>query len=181
MKLLFAAALTSFALCGTAYAGQSEVITDDGILNPDELSLNYFANRYDFKKGSTMMCAYGYWATKSGDHADGVKIFKKCADANSDASMIWMSYMYENGYAVEKSPEQAAQWDKRAADRGYKVGEFNYGLSLLRGHGVKQDEAAGREWVNRAAAQGFDTAQELIDSGYDPAAVTPDADEPRAY
>jgi hypothetical protein len=46
---------------------------------------------------------------------------------------------------------------------------------------VKQDIAAGKALVDASAAQGFDTAQELIDSGYDPDVVLPDAEEKRVY
>ncbi|MEM7685802.1 MAG: sel1 repeat family protein, partial [Pseudomonadota bacterium] len=61
-------------------------------------------------------------------------------------------------------------------ETGDAIGQFNYGLDLLRGHGVARDPIRGRQWVDRAAAQGLDTAQELQSSGYDPESVTPDAD-----
>jgi uncharacterized protein len=181
MKLI---ALASFALLvavSVASAEKSEIVTNDGVLNPEELTPNYFANRYDFKDSTSTACIYGYWATKAGDHENGKKIFDKCAAADIEAAMIWLSYMYENGYAVEKDFETATEWSKKAADMGYKVGEYNYGLSLLRGHGVARDEAAGRQWIGKSARQGFAAAKELIDSGYDTDVAIPDADEPRIW
>ena len=181
MKRLTATAIFFLAAASIGQAEKSESVTDDGVLNPEEMTLNYFANRYDFKSGKSTACIYGYWATKAGDHENGKKIFDKCAAADIEAAMIWLSYMYENGYAVEKDFETATQWSKTAADRGYKVGEYNYGLSLLRGHGIGKDEAAGREWINKSAAQGFAAAQELIDSGYDTDVAIPDADKPKIW
>jgi TPR repeat protein len=181
MKAIAAFAISLAALCAVAHAGQPAPVVDDGVLNPEELTLNYFANSYDFKAGKSAACVYGYWATKGGNHADAVKIFDKCASANIDAAMIWMSYMYENGYAVEKNLETATEWSKRAALRGYKVGEYNYGLSLLRGLGAPRDEAAGRAWIGKAAGQGFEAAKELIDSGYDVDVAIPDADESKVW
>jgi uncharacterized protein len=181
MKLLPAAAFVFLAATSLGHAGKSETVTDDGVLNPEEMTLNYFANRYDFKNGKSTACIYGYWATKAGDHENGKKIFDKCASADIEAAMIWLSYMYENGFAVEKDFETATQWSKKAADMGYKVGEYNYGLSLLRGHGIDKNDAAGREWIGKSAAQGFEAAQELIDSNYDLDIAIPDADEPRVW
>ena len=78
---------------------------------------------------------------------------------------------------AELAPEAAAEWSRRAAETGDPVGEFNYGLALIRGRGVARDEAAGRAMVDRAAAQGLKIAERMRASGYDPDAVTPDADE----
>lgn len=177
MRLVLALWLTVYA--APAFAG--EAVVDDGTTNPEELTLNYFANTYDFKAGKSSACVYGYWATKAGDHADAKKIFDKCSEANVDAAMIWESYMYQNGYAVPKSAEKAAEWDKKAADRGYRVGQFNYGLSLLRGFGVKQDVAAGKALIDQSAAQGFAPARELAQEGYDPSTAIPNADEKRIF
>jgi uncharacterized protein len=181
MKLLPAAALIFLASASSSFAGKSETVTDDGVLNPEEMTLNYFANRYDFKSGKSTACIYGYWATKSGDHENGMKIFDKCAAADIEAAMIWLSYMYENGYAVDKDFKTATEWSKKAADRGYNVGEHNYGLSLLRGHGIDRNEAAGRDWIGKSSAQGFAAAQELINSGYDVDVAIPDADKPKIW
>jgi len=44
-------------------------------------------------------------------------------------------------------------------------------------HGVARDPIRGCQYVDRAASAGLDVAIELQDAAYDPAAVTPDADE----
>lgn len=57
------------------------------------------------------------------------------------------------------------------------MGKFNYGLDLMRGHGVAKDEALGRQYVDTAAAEGLDVAKRLQGAGYDLDEVTPDADD----
>ncbi len=160
-----------------ALADVGDLIKDDGTTNPEEMTLNYFANTYKFKGGKSTACIYGYTATKSGNHDAAKKIFDKCIAAESDASMIWMSYLYENGFGVEQNPDKATEWSRKAAKRGYSIGEYNYGLSLLRGHGVKRDEEAGKRWIGQAAKRGDDAARTLIDSGYDLDVAIPDADQ----
>jgi TPR repeat protein len=63
-----------------------------------------------------------------------------------------------------------------AAEAGDPVGQFNYGLDLMRGRGVPLDEAAGRALVDRAAQAGLPVAKRLQAAGYDLDEVTPDAD-----
>jgi TPR repeat protein len=90
-----------------------------------------------------------------------------------------MSYLEENGYDRPSDPVAAADWDKRLAETGSSLGQFNYGLDLLRGHGVARDLPQGRALIDRAAEGGDRTARELAAAGYDPEAVTPEADKAR--
>ncbi len=90
--------------------------------------------------------------------------------------MPWMSFLEENGYDRPADPVRAAEWDRKLADKGSPLGQFNYGLDLLRGHGVTQDSAAGKAMIDKAAAGGDKTARELAQHDYDPDAVTPTAD-----
>jgi uncharacterized protein len=181
MKHAIATLFILGALTATASAEVGDKLIDDGINNPEEQTLDYFANRYDFKNGKSPACIYGYWATKSGDHVNAKKIFDKCVAAGVDAVYPWQSYMSQNGYGTRQSLEDADEWDRLSAERGYKVGQFNHGLNLLRGFGVKQDIAAGKAMIDQSAAQGFEAAQDVIDSGYDPDVAIPDADEKRIY
>lgn len=66
-----------------------------------------------------------------------------------------------DGYYKTHAPERIAAW-KKAADRGLPTGLFLYAGCLLRGTGVKQDEAAAVAMYRRAAAAGSDTAVAMI-------------------
>jgi len=155
----------------------AEEVDPGGTLNPDEMTLNKSLQRALEGDVDMVVCAQGYLMTKKGSHEDARKLFTTCAEKGWTGTMTWMAYMDQNGLGDVENPEQAAEWDRRAAEAGDPIGEFNYGLDLLRGYGVAQDEALGKAYVDRAAEQGFSTAVELQESGYDWQAVTPDADE----
>lgn len=86
-----------------------------------------------------------------------------------------MGQLDNNGLGGDYDPDAAAQWDRRAAEAGDPLGQFNYGLALIRGHGVARDEARGRALVDEAADAGLQVARRLQAAGYNPDEVTPDA------
>ena len=160
------------AVVAAAAAAQAE----DGTLNPEELSLNSAIAKAVRGEVDMMTCAQGYFITKSGRHAEARSLFERCAEAGYTGAMTWMAQMEDNGLGGPEDPEAAAAWDLRAADAGDPVGQFNYGLDLLRGHGVVQDIELGRRYVDQAADAGLPVAQRLQAAEYDLDEVTPDAD-----
>ncbi len=149
---------------------------DHGTLNPEEMTLGKVME--NIQRGQTDMttCASGYFITKSGRHEMARKLFETCANDGYTGAMTWMSQLDNNGLGGDYNPDAAANWDRRAAEAGDPVGKFNYGLDLIRGHGVAQNEELGRELVDEAAAEGLKIAQRLKRADYDPDEVTPDAD-----
>ncbi|WP_165971721.1 tetratricopeptide repeat protein [Meridianimarinicoccus aquatilis] len=147
-----------------------------GTLNPDEMTWQSTLERA--KRGETdmVLCATGYAMTKSGDHETARTLFRNCAEAGYTGAMTWMSQLDANGLGAEYNPDAAAEWDKRAAELGDPVGKFNYGLDLIRGHGVTRDVDAGRRFVDEAAEDGLEIARRLQGADYDLDEVTPDAD-----
>ena len=157
--------------------GQETRSDELGTLNPDEMTWGRVLENAERGETSMTTCAAGYMITKSGKHEAARTLFQRCAEAGYTGAMTWMGQLDNNGLGGEYDPDAAAEWDRQAADLGDPVGQFNYGLALLRGHGVARDETRGKALVDRAAEQGLDIAQELQQAEYDPAAVTPDADE----
>ncbi len=149
---------------------------EDGVLNPDELSLDSVIGRAMRGDTSMMVCAQGYLVTKQGNHALAREIFEACAAAGYTGAMTWMSQLDGNGLGAPEDLEAAAEWDRRAADLGDPVGKFNRGLDLLRGHGVAQDRTSGQRLIDEAASAGLKSAQTLRDAEYDTDVVTPDSD-----
>jgi TPR repeat protein len=168
-------AVFALALCLTGAAHAEDI----GELNPNQLSVDYYVGKAGAEKLDPHLCAYGVFMDKTGQHEEARKIFERCANAGNELAVPWMSFMEENGFERSSNPVAAAEWDKRLADRGSSLGAFNYGLDLLRGHGVARDEKQGRAMIDRAAAGGDVTAKELIANGYDPESVTPGADRAR--
>ena len=169
-----AVALSLITCTGAAHAESDE---GEGTLNPEELTLRAFVDRARSGKADIVTCMQGYFAVKSGRHDWGNEIFETCSEQGFTGVLHWRSYMASNGLGRPESAEEAAEWDRKAAAAGDPIGQFNYGLDLLRGHGVARDPIRGRQYVDRAASAGLDVARELQDAAYDPAAVTPDADE----
>lgn len=148
-----------------------------GTLNPDEMTWQRFVDRAEQGETDMVLCSMGYMLTKSGDHANARTIFRNCAEAGWTGAMTWMSQLDDIGLGGPADPAAAAEWDRRGAELGDPVAKFNYGLALMRGHGVAQDMDAGRALVDAAAADGLESAQRLRDAEYDLDVVTPDSDE----
>jgi TPR repeat protein len=169
--LATALALATFLAIGSpaAQAGvtDGEAMTGDGDWSGD-LGLEYYrdvARRFPDRLG--LYCWVGYEVYKSGDFKVAKEIFESCAKRNHAQSMIFLSQIYMDGFGVEKDPVASTEWLRRAAEIGYGAGQYNYGLSLLRGEGVPCDPEAGREWIHRAAAQGDTDARALVSAGFD--------------
>ena len=173
MRLAIVSILTML-LAVPAIAAQDEVDTPDGTLNPESLTLNAIVRNHDFSKGSLTYCTYGMLAAKTGRFEDSRNIFQQCSDRGSDPSSLWMSFMSEYGLGTAQSDKDAAAWAKKAADRGWKIGQYDYGLMLMQGKGVPRDVEAGKRMIGLAAEQGYVAAEALIQGGYDLGKAMPD-------
>ncbi len=163
-------------LCICAAPVLADDVSDYGTLNPDEMTWQSYVQRAEDGETGMVICSMGYALTKSGDHTSARTLFQNCADDGYTGAMTWMSQLDNNGLGAEYSPDAAAAWDRRAAEAGDPVGKFNHGINLMRGHGIAQDEALGRQLVAEAAADGLPIARRLQAAGYDLDEVTPDAD-----
>ena len=176
MLRLVAACCAAALLSGAPPTFAEEQRDPGGSLNPEEMTVNAMIARAARGESSMVVCMQAYFAIKSADHEGGKTILDACSDEFT-AAMHWQSYMEHNGLGRPEDPAKAADWDRLAAERGDPIGQFNYGLDLLRGHGVAPDAVRGRQWIDRAAETGLEDAIRLRGAGYDPAVVTPDADD----
>ena len=168
--------LRALLLAASLVATSVVALAEDGTLNPEELTLNSVMAKAIRGEVDMMTCAQGYYVTKSGRHEMARSLFERCAAAGYTGAMTWMAQLDDNGLGAPEDPVAAAAWDRRAAEAGDPVGQFNYGLDLIRGRGVDQDHALGRRYVDRAAEAGLAIAKRLQGAGYDLDEVTPDAD-----
>lgn len=174
---LIAALFVAGTAAGTAAMAETRTVEDEGgTLNPQDSGFGRVMSNIDNGVTDMTTCATGYYITKSGRHEAARKLFEACADAGYAGAMTWMSQLDNNGLGGEYDPDASAAWDRRAAETGDPVGQFNYGLDLMRGHGVPQDAAEGRRLVDAAAEQGLPIARRLQRADYDLDEVTPDAD-----
>ena len=178
MRRAFAAGLVVMMLAAGATHAET-IIDDDGVLNPQDMTVDYWIKRMDDPVFDPKLCMTGFPALKLGERPAARKIFERCAREGVTGAMPFIASMEENGIDKPSNPEAAAEWDRKLMTTGSSLGAFNYGLDLLRGHGVRRDLIAGRAMIDRAAQGGDATAQDLATHGYDPEWVTPDADKPR--
>ena len=120
-----------------------------GTLNPQDTGFGRVMRNIDSGITDMTTCATGYYITKSGRHAQARRLFQACAEAGYTGAMTWMSQLDNNGLGATYNPDAAADWDRRAAEAGDPVGKFNYGLDLLRGHGVAVTRRAVAPWLTR--------------------------------
>lgn len=173
-RLLLTICLLTFS--GIEASAESDLDDGGGTLNPEELTLGRVMRDVAEGKTSMTICATGYYVTKSGRHEMARELFELCANNGWTGAMTWMSQLDNNGLGAPENPDAAANWDHRAAEAGDPVGQFNYGLDLMRGRGVPANEALGRQLVDQAARAGLSDARRLQAAGYDLDEVTPDAD-----
>ncbi|MEQ8825366.1 MAG: tetratricopeptide repeat protein [Filomicrobium sp.] len=167
----FRFALVAGLLAGgitTSHAGEM-VAYEGGVLNPAEYTLERILLKVERNQLSDIECIYGYETAKHGKHAPARVIIRHCAEVHKlPQSMTFMAWMDENGYGLEGGPDlaSAAEWDRKAAERGDSNAQYNYGLKLLRGRGVAKDLAKGRYYIDLAAANGDSSAQDLAADNY---------------
>ncbi|MBM7068386.1 sel1 repeat family protein [Actibacterium sp. 188UL27-1] len=165
------------AFAGSVHAEPPPTVEDDlGILNPQDTGREMLTRKIEMGVIDSITCSLGINATKYDNHELARKLTKECAEAGYTKAMTWMSQLDNNGLGGDYDPDAAAEWNRRAAEAGDPVGRFNYGLDLMRGHGVAQDETLGRKYVDQAADQGLAIAKRLQGADYDLDEVTPDAD-----
>lgn len=136
--------------------------------NPSEYTYEGILQKVAQRQISDIECIYGYEFAKHGRHAEARVILTYCAgERRLTQAMTMLSWMDENGYALDRPDfASAAEWDRRAAELGDSNAQFNYGLNLLRGQGVRQNLPEGRAYIDRAAASGHKAAQQLAADGY---------------
>ena len=136
---------------------------EDGTLNPHEGGIAQLRDSLKTRpERAGFICWVVYETQKGGLHAEALDALHSCAESGNAPSMILLSHAYENGLGTEKSAERATYWVKQAALQGYSLGQYHYGMALLRGYGVAQDEAQARYWLQKAAEGGSETASETL-------------------
>ena len=67
--------------------------------------------------------------------------------------------MYEHGVGVSQDYLQAADWYRKAAEKGFAEAEYGLGFLYLNGYGLPKDFSQASNWMLKAAEQGETKAQ----------------------
>ena len=71
-------------------------------------------------------------------------------------------FLLMQGQGTEKSVSLAIKFFRDAAAQNYTSAQYVLGQIYWKGLGVPKDKAAGKEWLDRAAANGNTAAQALL-------------------
>ena len=113
---------------------------------------------------------YGLQCYRKKDFAPALHTFKQLAEQNEPEAQYMLACMYKRGEGTAIELGRAEYWMKRAADNGDPAAQFDYAVLLLSKQSKDPaDLSAGMDYLNRAAAQGYQDAMErfveLVDKG----------------
>lgn len=124
--------------------------------------------------------------------AEMEKLLRMAAERDHPDAVYWLSHLYPNGaehdalllkagelgsreaqrdlgalhatgdWTGPRDAIRAAEWYRRAADRGHADAQYNLGFMYLLGEGVPSDTAEGLRWLRLAADQGEESAYRLL-------------------
>jgi TPR repeat protein len=106
-------------------------------------------------------------AWRAGDYAKAVTLFRQAAEQGDPVAMTSLARQYEQGSGTAKNLDEAARWNRRAADvfraraeQGDAEAQYSLG-SLYDGHtpGMPGDPAEQLKWVSAAAEHDHIIAQ----------------------
>ncbi len=105
----------------------------------------------------------GVVALMMGDFDKALQTFVPLAETSEHAyAQYFLGRMYEAGQGVEKNPETAAEWYRKAAEKGVGDAQFRLGAMYEAGQGVPTDMEYAYGWYSVAAhvgnAKGADAA-----------------------
>ncbi len=90
-----------------------------------------------------------------GDNDKALQTFVPLAETSNHAyAQYFLGRMYEEGRGVERNPETAAKWYRKAAEKGVPDAQFRLAGCYERGAGVPQDMEYAYGWYSVAAHLG---------------------------
>jgi uncharacterized protein len=105
----------------------------------------------------------GVVALMAGKFDDALKIFVPLAENSDHAySQYFLGRMYERGQGVTEDAKAAAEWYRKAAEKGVGDAQFRLGALYERGAGVPRDMEYAYGWYATAAHLGNRKAGEAL-------------------
>jgi uncharacterized protein len=101
----------------------------------------------------------GQEAYLMGDYVKAIREFKS---SDEPRSLYQVGYMYDHGEGVDQDGKEAAEWYRKAADKGYPQAEYRLGVLYENGYGVDQNLKEAEKWYKKASMHGFLPAKESL-------------------
>jgi hypothetical protein len=86
----------------------------------------------------------------------------KAAEAGLPAALYVLGVMSERGLGATRNEGAAAEFYRRAAEKGHRSGQARWGKALMYGFGVDANPSDGETWLRRAALAGDPEAAAAI-------------------
>lgn len=97
----------------------------------------------------------GVAAMLAGDNGKALETFLPLAETSDHAyAQYFLGRMYADGRGVDKSPEEAAKWYRKAAEKGVQEAQFRLAEQYELGNGVPRDLEYAFGWYGVAAHLG---------------------------
>ncbi|MDY7094400.1 MAG: SEL1-like repeat protein [Acidobacteriota bacterium] len=84
---------------------------------------------------------------------DGEETLRRAGEGESGAQLVWGAALTD-GVGVERDPDEALEWCRRAADQGNSLAMVFVGFLLTGGRSQSQDAEAAFRWFQRADEAG---------------------------
>lgn len=154
-------AILAFA-CFTPFFANADAF---GTLNPEEggpMRLSENLATHPDRAGTICWVVYEMQKGGARHQTHAFELMKSCAASGNAPSMILLAHAYENGLGTDISAEKATYWVRKAAEMGYSLGEYHYGVALLNGFGTEKNQNEAVKWLKKAADDGDAGALALL-------------------
>src|SRR5258708_651766 len=108
--------------------------------------------------GAERRLAQALAAWDAGEHGVALDLWAPLAHRGHARAQSNMGAAFLAGSGVERDPNKAVDWLRRAAEQGDAGGQRNLALCYYEGWGVPQDQAEAARWYEKAAEQGAGAA-----------------------
>ena len=112
--------------------------------------------------GTSMQFSDGWNAYEAGDYQSAAAIWTRLAEQGHVNAQVNLGFMYDHGTGIRQDHQLAARWYRAAAFRNSAVGQYNLSLLITEGHATPLVGHSAHDWMERAAAQGFEDAQRAL-------------------
>jgi TPR repeat protein len=96
------------------------------------------------------------------DDKTAARLWRHAADQGDPVAQGNLAFAYTHGAGVAKDYAAALLWARRSAEAGNAGGEFHLGVLYVQGWDVPRDVREGIKWLAKAAAQGLESAIEVL-------------------
>lgn len=105
----------------------------------------------------------GLSAIKKFQDAKALEYFKQALLKGSKEANLYIGDIYYNGgNDIERNYPNAFAYYSKAANAGIAEGQYMFGLMYRNGQGCTKNIAMAKEWLRKAAAQGHEKAERLL-------------------